>query len=262
MSRAVVRDTVFVTRLCRIVDQPWQALGNQLIGPDVSRVTVKRTGTTVFLNRRSGDLITFHQIIGQGMYHPPPIVLDLLRKGPSAPRIADLGANIGLFTVSALEHFPDATILAIEADDANAAIFEKTIEANEWQDQIELIRAAAGNTGEPVSFTSGELFQSRVELAEEPGHGVDVVAGVDVLPRLVDVDLAKIDIEGSEWAILQDPRFASLNVRALAMEWHQYGCPDDDAPSYVEGILKDAGFEVEHDLIVAKTCGTLWAWRS
>lgn len=84
-----------------------------------------------------------------------------------------------------------------------------------------------------------------------------------MLPRLADTDLVKIDIEGSEWGgILQDPRFALLNIRALVMEWHRYGYPDDDSPSFVEGILKDAGFQVKHDQSVSEECGTLWAWRT
>lgn len=259
MLREPVRNVVFVPRACRIVEHPWQALRRQISGPDVSQVTVKRTGETVFLRQRSGDLVPFHQIIGQHMYRPPAAVIKSLRELGRPLRIADLGANIGLYTIAALEYFPDAQILAIEADSSNATIFKKTIAANDWVDRIELIQAAAGVTAEPVRFTSGEFFLSRVEVADDGGG--DLIDGVDVLPLLADADLVKIDIEGSEWPILQDPRFASLDFRALVMEWHSYGCPDADARSFAEDTLRKAGLQVEHDESVDEHCGNLWAWR-
>lgn len=259
MSKQPVRSAIFVLRACRIAEHPWQALRDQFTGPEVTQVKVKRTGQSVFLRRRSGDLVPFHQVIGMEQYRPPDAVMDSLRKLGRSPRIADLGANVGLYSCSALEYFPNAEILAIEADHLNAEIFEKTIAANDWGNQIELIQAAAGVASEPVRFTSGEFFLSRVE-AEESADG-DVIDGIDVLPMLSGMDLIKIDIEGSEWPIIQDPRFASIDCQAVVMEWHQYGCPDPDARAFAEATLKNAGFEVEHDEWFDESAGNLWGVR-
>jgi hypothetical protein len=83
---------------------------------------------------------------------------------------------------------------------------------------------------------------------------------VDVMPRLADADLVKIDIEGGEWALLADPRFAE--ARAVVLEYHPYGCPTDDPRRSAHELLHAHGFEVtplfyEPDNGV----GMLWATR-
>ena len=46
---------------------------------------------------------------------------------------------------------------------------------------------------------------------------------VDVFPYLAAADLVKIDIEGSEWEILADARFAGIAARVLVLEYHPQG---------------------------------------
>ena len=55
---------------------------------------------------------------------------------------------------------------------------------------------------------------------------------VDVFATLEGhVALLKIDIEGAEWAILEDPRLAALDAEAIVLEWHAMGCPIGTRPS-------------------------------
>jgi hypothetical protein len=83
---------------------------------------------------------------------------------------------------------------------------------------------------------------------------------LDVVPVLSSVDFVKLDIEGSEWGILQDPRFAACAPRVLAMEYHTAGEPISEASARVSGLLAAAGYEITHGPTGADA-GTLWASR-
>jgi FkbM family methyltransferase len=146
----------------------------------------------------------------------------------------------------------------VEADPDNASLFARTLEANRLDSQVELAPVAASNRAGTVEFAAGNFFQSRV--VDGGGAGTIEVAMIDVLPRLEDRDLIKIDIEGSEWPILFDERFRSLDAAAVALEWHAEGCPQPDPLAAAEAALAAAGFTVRHDHS-EPDCGTLWAWR-
>ena len=199
-----------------------------------------------------------HQILGRDIYRPPDEVTERLSQIKKPLRVADLGGNVGFFTVQLLERCPDSRVFAVEADPGNAALFARTLEENQLRPQVELETAAASNRPGTVTFAAGNFFQSRVVAEKEIG-AVEVQM-IDVLPRLEDRHLIKIDIEGSEWPILFDERFRNLNAVALAMEWHAQGCPKVNPREAAESALVDAGFTVRHGSFDAD-CGTLWAWR-
>jgi hypothetical protein len=85
---------------------------------------------------------------------------------------------------------------------------------------------------------------------------------VDIFPTLGEADLVKMDIEGAEWPILQDPRFESLGISALVLEYHPQGAPEADTLGAVRGILRDAGFTVDEQPVEQHgSVGVIWAWR-
>jgi len=84
---------------------------------------------------------------------------------------------------------------------------------------------------------------------------------VDAIPLLDRSDLAKVDIEGGEWAILGDPRLAAITPEAMVLEYHPYVCPTADPGRYATDCLTSAGYEVEQTLEFAGDHGLLWAWR-
>jgi FkbM family methyltransferase len=183
------------------------------------------------------------EIFSQQEYEPPPEAERALSALPAAPRIVDLGANIGLFGAWTLARFPEATIVAVEADPANAAIHRRTIEANGLDARWRLVEGFASTAPGVVRFAAGRHATSHAADHEE--DWVDVPT-VDVLPDLVGADLVKIDIEGAEWDLLADPRFRHAKPRAVVLEYHQEGCPQPDAAAMAEQALRAAGFEVVH----------------
>jgi hypothetical protein len=126
----------------------------------------------------------------------------------------------------------------------------RTLDANGVN--CELIEAAASTSDGVVPFSSGGFTLSRIEAGGEP------VRAVDVLPRLRDFDLVKIDIEGGEWELLEDARFPSAGPPALVVEYHTHLAPAD---ADAEGVLERAGYSVERRLRFAELHGLLWALR-
>jgi FkbM family methyltransferase len=249
---------IYTLRVSRQVERPLEFAVGELRGEGVDALVLRRSGLTVHVRRRSGDLIMLHQIIGRDVYRPPEEVTQRLSQLAGPLRVADLGANVGFFSLRLLERYPDSEILAVEADPDNAALLARTLEANDLESQVELVEAAASNRPDTVEFAAGNLFQSRV--VEGGGKGTIQVKMIDVLPLLEGRHLLKIDIEGSEWPILLDERFRNLDAVALALEWHSQNCPGPDPRDAAAAALGDAGFSVRHDHF-EPGCGTLWAWR-
>ena len=215
---------------------------------------------TVFLRSRSGDFDIFEEIFRAQAYRPPRAVRNLLG---DSPRIADLGANIGLFSAWALSEFPDASTQLFEPDPANLAVLRECIAGSSRPEAWDLTAAAAGVAEGTMSFRAGHHQMSREATGDEPPEEIVDVPVVDVLPLIADADLIKIDIEGGEWPILNDRRLGSLKAKALVLEYHRRGdTPAGEPPDEAERLLRAAGFtNIEHRFWNPPWVGELWAWR-
>jgi FkbM family methyltransferase len=204
---------------------------------------LRESGVAFALRHHTGDVMVLDEIFSQREYEPPPRLAEALARLSSTPRVLDLGANIGLFGVWTLGRFPAATIVAVEADPENAAVHRQTIEANGGGDRWQLVEAFASTTPGTVRFAGGAQATSRAARLEEIAAEVPTV---DVLPYLADADFAKIDIEGAEWALLADPRFAESCPAIVVLEYHDAGLSDRDPAEKAAQALRTAGHEVVH----------------
>ena len=211
--------------------------------PTTDVYRLRESGVAIALRHHSGDVMVLDEIFSQCEYEPPPCLTAALASLPPAPRVVDLGANIGLFGAWALARFPAATILAVEADPENAAVHRRTIEANGDGVRWQLVEGFASTAPGTVRFAGGAQATSRAAGLEETGADV---AALDVLPYLADADLAKIDIEGAEWALLGDPRFADSCPAIVVLEYHEAGSPHPDPADAAAQALRAAGHEVVH----------------
>jgi FkbM family methyltransferase len=220
---------------------------------------LRGSGVAIALRHHTGDVMVLDEIFSQQEYEPPRELEVALSALPAGPRIVDLGANIGLFGAWALGRFPEATIVAVEADPENAAVHRRTIEANGLDERWRLVEGFAATAPGVIRFAAGHHATSHAAEREEEWLEVP---GVDVLPELVAADLVKIDVEGAEWDLLADPRFADTRSRVVVLEYHQEGCPGPDAPARAEQALRAAGLEVVpagHKPQFG--AGLLWAYR-
>ncbi len=215
------------------------------------------------------------------VYEPPAQAARALSWLGRPIRIADLGGHVGFFGLFMHNLFPDATIVSFEPDPRNVEILRRCVAANGLQQEWEVIEACAGTSAGTVEFQSSfhlsragspaddSLRSIQRRITETFGFldGTELlasqareVASCDVFPFLEAADLIKIDIEGGEWAILQDPRFADLRASAVVLEYHPSYQTGSDVGT-VKGLLEHAGYETGPPLS-AGDAGMVWAWRA
>jgi FkbM family methyltransferase len=235
------------------------ALNELRPGTITAAYRLRDSDVSIVVRHHTPDVLVLDEIFSQREYELPCAVEQALETRSRPLTILDLGANIGLFGALMLARFADAHIVAIEADPENAAIHARAIEANGNENRWTLIRAAAATAPGTARFSAGGFALSHAIRDREAG--IEVPA-VDVLPRIVDADFVKIDIEGAEWPLLADDRFAQTRALALVLEYHRQGCPGTDPKAEAERAFVAAGFEVEHGATKPQFgAGILWAWR-
>jgi FkbM family methyltransferase len=224
-------------------------------GPE--RYRLRRSGRPVFIRHNTEDPFVLGEIFYTGQYDVPEPVARLLEGVGRPPVVIDLGANIGLFGLWALDRFPGSQVTAFEPDASNAEVARLCIDASGLGGSWRLVEAAAAAHDGRVSFVSGEFSRSRIE--RDGGHEVDAV---DVFPYFEQADLAKIDIEGGEWEILDDRRFQELDLAALVLEFHPDQAPGPDPRAHALNALSAAGYETLVVTEFGPGHGMLWAWHA
>jgi FkbM family methyltransferase len=232
----------------------------EILRPEGIRVYhARENGVSVAIRHRGVDAATLAEVFYHHWYHPPEEVARVL----GSPReILDLGANVGLFGALAVTMWPDARIVGYEPDPGNAEVHEVAIAANGLGDRWSIVRAAAGTTDGEVRLAAGRGPSSFV-LAEGSADEREVVVAMrDVLPQIAGCDLVKIDIEGGEWPILADLRFAAAPPRVVVLEYHPAVDSGLDPRAETVRLLGAAGmrtlpiWDADRDGF-----GMMWAWR-
>ena len=178
-------------------------------------------------------------------------------------RVLDLGGHIGLFALSIFGLYPDAKISSVEPDPSNLRLLDTCVRLNAREEQWQIVPACAGTADGRANFVSrhpsyGDFARSHV--ASSPGAGQLEVPVRDIFPLMEGVDLVKFDIEGSEWAILQDPRLGRARPDVVVLEYHPYLCPEEDALSCATRLLKQSGYQIGTHASSFGGEGILWAW--
>jgi len=160
------------------------------------------------------------------------------------PLIIDCGANIGLTVLFYKSIYPNATIIAYEADPNIFATLERNISRNGIPG-VTLINAAVGSSDGRVFFSPDGADSGRVV---RPGDDVArqiEVGSVRLKSQLEQqfVDMLKIDIEGAETDLLTDCAEALVRVGSLCMEFHSFPNAPQRLGSLLS-LLEGAGFRV------------------
>jgi len=245
-------------RLAHLVRERARFFTNALTRREApARYHLRESGLAVYLRHGTTDVNTFEQIFRLGHYALPSEVEGALERAPGPWRVVDLGANAGFFGAFILGRHPDASVVAYEPSPENLEVLRLTVDANPELDWT-IVGAAAGVEDGEVSFQSGLFTNSYV--APVGGAGTISVPSVDVFRSLGAVDLLKIDIEGSEWPILADPRFRSV-PGVVALEYHPHLCPGEDPHAEAKRLLRESGLmTLESEFEALPGHGMLWAW--
>ncbi|CBK42103.1 putative Methyltransferase, FkbM family [Nitrospira defluvii] len=189
----------------------------QIYHPDIKHSFYLRIG--------SADVLTYRQIFVDEEYAFEP---------SRTPRsIIDAGANIGLATLYFANRFPDASIISVEPEGHNYRLLEKNVSA---YPQIKTVQAAIWKDNEEISVIDPGLGEWGYQTAA--GEGLltspsrHAVQGLTIDRLMADhgidfVDILKIDIEGAEKEVFENPFLWIDRVGVLIIELHEHlkiGC--------------------------------------
>jgi FkbM family methyltransferase len=208
------------------------------------------------LRLRMGSLATTDydvawQLFWRGDYESPKQLHDVRR-------IVDLGANVGYSCLYWCQRYPQSQVTAFEPHPAHLDAIQENLAMNGLLDRVKVVGAAAGTNERHSYLTDG---RSSSTVTDQPAAFQIRVLDIFCEQELANkIDLLKIDIEGSEYEILSDPRFAELNVRAMVVEWH-------NSPEHPDGLtwclhkLQSLGYETHSGAEDPPLAGLVWAFR-
>jgi FkbM family methyltransferase len=192
------------------------------------------------LRLRDSDVRVFREVFVHEEYQA---ALDCIRKGRAEPWIIDAGANIGLVTLYLTGRCPAARVVALEPDPANAEQFRWHV-AHNSAGRVRLVEAALWpiKTRLRMVREGEQSWGIRVEASED--GPLPAVSPLDLIRDhgIDQIDLLKLDVEGSEFPLMNDPDCHQWlsRVRAIIAEIH----PDLGDAGRLRTQLIQAGFTV------------------
>ena len=136
------------------------------------------------------------------------------------PVIFDCGTNIGMSILYFKSLYPDAKIMAFEAEPVIIELLRANLIRNNITD-IELIPKAVWKDSDGIWFGSESADSSSIHSKSEKKK-IESVRLKNYLEQESIVDFLKIDIEGAEIEVLDDCRNSLSNVKNLFVEFHSY----------------------------------------
>ena len=142
------------------------------------------------------------------------------RSKTEQPYIIDCGANIGLSVSYFKQHYPQARILAFEADETIFGVLSRNVARLGYQN-VELVCRAVWNSETSLNFMNEGADGGRLS---GPSDAKDNVVKTIRLRDYLQgpVDFLKLDIEGAETDVLEDCADVLGNVDCMFVEYHSF----------------------------------------
>ena len=173
----------------------------------------------------------------------------VLRHGDT---FVDIGSNVGAYALwAATLTGPAGRVLAVEADDRNAAILASNIAINGFEDRVTALCCGIADKPQILQFyrnTSGNCGAHSFLMRGEPARKVECLPLLDVLgiAAISRIRVLKLDIEGFELRALE-PFFRS----APSQSWPDYllieiegGPATTEQKTRLRTLLADRGYAV------------------
>jgi FkbM family methyltransferase len=158
------------------------------------------------------------------------------------PVIVDAGANIGIATLAFKQAFPEARVVSIEPSPLAHGLLVRNVEQNRLTD-VSVHHGALASSGGTVRL---RVDADQAGLRSQVSSGGEIEVPAFALSELVSgrVDFLKLDIEGSEEAVLFELAAADRlrDVGELVVEYHHHLPGRPDRLSVVLDLLERQGF--------------------
>lgn len=182
------------------------------------------------LRANTSDTAVFEQVFLKGEYD-----IDI----PFMPEvIADLGANIGLFSILMKNRFPAAKIICVEPDKENCVQLKSNLSV---YDSVDIVCAGIWPTDTRLKISDKYSGGHSAGVTEPDGAGDVEGIPIDTLMKnfqLERIDLLKIDIEGSERTLFSEHYQQWLpKTKMIIIELHDWLIPGCSKP-FFEAIQK------------------------
>jgi len=190
---------------------------DSVMGKRVSQIYVPQIPYPIKLRTDTSDLATFKEVLLDQIYF---FNLDV------APRfIIDCGANIGLTSIYFKWQFPEASIVAVEPEESNYALLEQNL--SYYYPSVECLKYGIWNRSADL-FVGDEDGAGKwgFKVSELEVSGRELVRSItmrEILQkyRREEIDILKIDIEGSELELFTDNYEDWLpRTRVIMIETH------------------------------------------
>lgn len=212
------------------------------------------------------DINTHHRFILEEWNEKYSSLVDKIFENRNISSFLDIGANSGAVIQFLLSRRNISDVYAFEPVEQNfsflkhhvAPLFgnETKITAFQCAVYYGVTRASAFGCGDN---NPGGMFLSNVREeytksinTYDTGITFDCKTLEECLPHIDSIDLCKIDVEGSEWNILQNSEFLKNKVNDILLEYHWIS--EDEAKSFLRDHLPQ--FQVS-DIV----SNTIWISR-
>jgi FkbM family methyltransferase len=177
------------------------------------RISVPGIKNRVAVRVADSDIYEFNQSIGPWQ--------ESFSLGFEPSVIVDAGANVGYTVLRFFQQFPEARIIAIEPDQTNLKQLAKNCAG---YDKLVVEQKALWSHPTRLAITNPDAASNAFIVTEDKAGEIEAVSIPDVMDRysLDRIDLLKVDIEGSEKEVFEDPASQEWlpRVRALLVETH------------------------------------------
>jgi FkbM family methyltransferase len=207
-----------------------------LSGKRYQAMQTKFLGKTIYVHDNASFNLCLEELFDDEMYR--------FLSDKKNPFIVDCGANLGMSVLYFKHLYPEAQVLAYEADQHIFSFLKKNVDSFGYKD-VQLCNQAVWYKEEVLEFLAEGGAGGRIEKSSE-GHKFVQVQAIrlrDILEKN-QVDFLKIDIEGAEYPVVKDCADLLSRIPFLFIEYHSM--PDE--PQRLHEILQmvaDAGFRYQ-----------------
>src|SRR3989344_1451081 len=231
-AREVIRDRIFWPLYGTLQDLPKGNIRSPLsttlklmLRKGKIHLQIKNIQHPIILRPGTSDVPLLYHIFVKREYSIKP------KKEPSF--IIDAGANLGFTAVYFANRFPKARIIAIEPEESNFKLLQRNTEA---YPNVRCIKAGVWNSNTLLRITNLEKDSKwGFQVEETATNGPNTCQAISINSILAEekirrIDIAKIDIEGSEKELFSKNAQWLSKTNLIVIEFHDRMKPGSSEP--------------------------------